>query len=91
MKKLNSLAALAVGQSAYVTEVEGEPAMCRRLLDLGLIQGTRVTCLAKSPAGDPAAYLIRGSVIALRERDARGVHLEGPVSGPEPRRRVVPA
>ena len=48
-----------------------------RLLDLGLIRGTRVTCTAKSPAGDPAAYLIRGAVIALRGRDARGVRLEG--------------
>lgn len=91
MNDLCSLAALSVGQSAYVSEIEGEPAMCRRLMDLGLIQGTRVTCLAKSPAGDPVAYLIRGSVIALRGRDARGILLEGPVSGPEPRRRVLPA
>lgn len=34
--------------------------MRRRLLDIGLIPGTRVTCTAVSPAGDPAAYLIRG-------------------------------
>ena len=86
-----SLAALAVGQSAYVSEIEGEPAMCRRLMDLGLIRGTRVTCLAKSPAGDPVAYLIRGSVIALRGRDARGVRLEGPVPTPQPSRDMAPA
>ena len=72
-----SLSALRVGQSAYVAEIQAEEAMRRRLLDLGLIRGTRVTCTAKSPAGDPAAYLIRGAVIALRGRDARGVRLEG--------------
>ena len=34
---------------------------------------------AVSPAGDPAAYLIRGAVIALRRKDAGGVRLgEGP-------------
>lgn len=55
--------------------IEAEPAMRRRLLDIGLIPGTRVTCTAVSPAGDPAAYLIRGAVIALRGRDAGGVYL----------------
>ena len=72
-----SLSALRVGQSAYVAEIQADEAMRRRLLDLGLIRGTRVTCTAKSPAGDPAAYLIRGAVIALRGRDAPGVRLEG--------------
>ena len=72
-----SLSALRVGQSAYVAEIQADEAMRRRLLDLGLIRGTRVTCTAQSPAGDPAAYLIRGAVIALRGRDARGVRLEG--------------
>ena len=72
-----SLSALRVGQSAYVAEIQADEAMRRRLLDLGLIRGTRVTCTAKSPAGDPAAYLIRSAVIALRGRDARGVRLEG--------------
>ena len=72
-----SLSALRVGQSADVAEIQADEAMRRRLLDLGLIRGTRVTCTAKSPAGDPAAYLIRGAVIALRGRDARGVRLEG--------------
>ena len=53
--------------------------MRRRLLELGLVPGTRVTCAAVSPAGDPAAYLIRGAVIALRRKDAGGVRLgEGP-------------
>ena len=68
----SSLNSLRVGQSSHI---EAEPAMRRRLLDIGLIPGTRVTCTAVSPAGDPAAYLIRGAVIALRGRDAGGVYL----------------
>ena len=55
--------------------------MRRRLLDLGLIPGTRVTCQGRSPAGDPAAYLVRGTVVALRARDAAAVGLaSGPVT-----------
>ena len=70
-----SLDRLRVGQSAFVTRVEAEPAMRRRLLDLGLIPGTRVTCQGRSPAGDPAAYLVRGTVVALRAPGAAAVGL----------------
>ena len=71
-----SLSALREGESAYVTEVNAGPAMDRRLTDLGLVRGTRVTCVLRSPAGDPCAYLIRGALIALRQADAEGVALE---------------
>ncbi len=83
-----SLNALRDGQSACVTGVDADPAMRRRLLDIGLIPGTRVTCQGHSPAGDPAAYVIRGAVIALRSQDAAGITLERePVR--EPLRRAV--
>ena len=76
-----SLNTLRVGESALVSHIEAEPAMRRRLLDLGLIPGTRVTCQGRSPAGDPAAYLVRGTVVALRARDAAAVGLaSGPVT-----------
>ena len=70
------LSALREGESAYVTQVDAGPAMDRRLTDLGLVRGTRVTCILRSPAGDPCAYLIRGALIALRRADADGVSLE---------------
>lgn len=70
------LSALQEGESAYVTQVSAGPAMDQRLTDLGLVRGTRVTCVLRSPAGDPCAYLIRGALIALRRSDAAGVVLE---------------
>ena len=47
--------------------------MRRRLMDVGLIEHTEVECLGRSPGGDPAAYLIRGAVIALRRADCAGI------------------
>lgn len=76
MYEMLCLSALREGGSAYVTEVNAGPAMDRRLTDLGLVRGTRVTCVLRSPAGDPCAYLIRGALIALRQADAAGVALE---------------
>ena len=70
------LSALPEGESAYVTGISAGPSMERRLTDLGLVRGTRVTCVLRSPAGDPCAYLIRGALIALRRADADGVSLE---------------
>ena len=76
MNEIIALDRLAEGQSAYVIEIETLPGLRRRLMDLGMIRGTRVTCLYRSPAGDPAAYLIRGAVIALRGADAAQVRVE---------------
>ena len=42
----------------------------RRLLDLGLIPNTPIKAILKSPFGDPIAYEIRGSIIALRSEDS---------------------
>ena len=48
----------------------------RRLEELGVIDGTKIQCLFKSPLGDPSAYLFRGAVIALRREDADAVLIE---------------
>ena len=76
MGKQLSMDHLPEGVRARVAEVGGEGAMRRRLLALGLIPGTWVTCRGRAPAGDPAAYAFRGCVVALRARDAAAVALE---------------
>ena len=76
MCEILTLSALPLGESACVTHIHARPDMELRLTDLGIIPGTKITCLAQSPAGDPRAYLIRGSLIALRNSDADGIHLQ---------------
>ena len=48
----------------------------RRLLDLGLIKGTKITPVFKSPSGDPTAYEIRKTLIALRKEDSKLINLK---------------
>ena len=48
--------------------------------ELGLIDGTPVECLTRSPLGDPTAYEIRGAVIALRKEDAAGIQIRKELS-----------
>ena len=48
----------------------------RRMLDLGLIKGTKITPILKSPSGDPIAYEIRKTLIAIRKEDSCLIHLK---------------
>lgn len=64
---------LKVGQSATVGQLLSDTNIRRRLQDIGLIEGTQVECVQKSPAGDPIAFLIRGAVIAIRNEDSSSV------------------
>ena len=71
-----ALSQLRPGMSGVVREIRCAPALEMRLEDLGLTEGTEVRCLHKSPAGTPAAYEIRGAVIALRRSDAGQIFVE---------------
>lgn len=57
---------LPVGKKAVVTALTSDGVCRRRMLDLGIIDGTEIEPLYKNPSGNPVAYLIRGAVIALR-------------------------
>lgn len=72
----NNLTHLQEGERARVVSLASRGSIKRRLQDLGLIAGTLVTCIQKSPYGDPVAYGIRGAVIALRAEDAAGVLIQ---------------
>lgn len=73
MIQIDSLANLQVGERARVASLLSRGSMRRRLQDIGLIEGTEVECVQKSPAGDPVAYRIRGALIALRSEDSSNI------------------
>jgi ferrous iron transport protein A len=64
---------LPVGCTGEVVAVRATGLMRRRLLDLGLVPGTRVRAVRRSAAGDPIAFSIRGALVALRREDALAV------------------
>jgi DtxR family Mn-dependent transcriptional regulator len=43
----------------------------RRFMDMGILPGTKIEVELNGPASDPRAYLIRGTMIALRKEQAR--------------------
>ncbi|MEW6725454.1 MAG: FeoA family protein [Bacillota bacterium] len=71
-----NLAALPVGNTARVISLKASGLTRRRLLDLGIVPGTEILALRRSPVGDPTAYLVRGTTIALRRDIARQIEVE---------------
>lgn len=72
---VRTLDQLPLNAAATVVELTSEGAERRRMMDLGLLPGTRVEVAMGNPLGDPRAYQIRGSVVALRREQARQVYI----------------
>ena len=72
---MRTLSSLSPGESANIECILTHKPIRRRLQDIGLIDGERVTCLQKSFFGDPTAYLFRNVVVAIRREDADEVLL----------------
>ncbi len=64
------LSEVRVGESCIVKSVREHGAFCRRLCDLGFVEGTRITVLAVAPLGDTIEVYLRGYRITLRKNDA---------------------
>lgn len=60
---------LTEGEAARIESLRMQGRLRRRLMDIGMIPGTRVECLERGPFGDPVAFLVRGTVMALRSSD----------------------
>jgi len=70
---VQTLAEVPLGRRGVITAVELQGPARRRLLELGFLPGTTVEALRRSPAGDPIAFGLRGTVVALRRAEARKI------------------
>lgn len=71
--KIRRLSDLKIGEKGTVLDIDRKSALYKRFLDIGIIKGTKITCVGKSPLKDPAAYLIKGAVIAIRNCDSYSI------------------
>lgn len=82
------------GQGGVITQVGGEGVLRRRLLDMGLTPGTRVSVRKIAPMGDPIELFLRSYVLTIRKEEAANIALEGVEDAALPRaaeRRPEPA
>ena len=67
---------LSIGSSGTIAAVGGEGALRCRLLDMGLIPGTKVTLQKVAPMGDPMEIRVRGYELTLRVEDGKKIEVE---------------
>ncbi len=58
------------GDNVVIESMSIQGVMRRRLLDLGFVKGAEIEVLQKSPLGDPAAYRVNHTTIALRKEES---------------------
>ena len=71
--KISPLDNLPANKKAVVVALLSSGNERRRNLDLGIVPGTNIKMLFESPNKNPKAYLIRGTVLALRNEDANKI------------------
>lgn len=72
----NILCDLSPGERKVISAIDSRSPMKRRLIDLGFSAKSSVECVAVSPLGDPKAFLIKNTVIALRSDDSKYIYVE---------------
>jgi len=67
---------LKPGDTAKVVKINGEGAIKRRIMDMGLIKGTSFSVRKVAPLGDPVEITVRGYELSIRKFDAEMVEVE---------------
>lgn len=70
------LYSLRPGESGMLRSLELYGSLRRRLRDMGMIPGTRISCAYVAPAGSPMAFWVRGAMLALRRSDCGRILVE---------------
>lgn len=66
---------LELDKEGIIESIDCDTNIKRRLLDLGLVKGTKIIPILVSPSKDPRAFIVRGSIIAIRKEEAKKIKL----------------
>lgn len=70
---LQPLTSVAIGKTATVAEINLPAAARPRLMEMGLLVGTKVELVRFAPMGDPVEIKVRGYNLTLRKSEAEQI------------------
>ena len=73
---MKTLRELAVGEKAVVKKLNGDGAIKRRIMDMGITKGVEIYVRKVAPLGDPIEMTLRGYELSMRKDDAQRVEVE---------------
>jgi len=76
-EKFNTLDKLGINEEATIIGISKSliGQQRRRLLDFGFVRGTKIKAVLEGTGGDPTAYLIRDTTVALRKDIAKKIFI----------------
>ncbi len=76
MSNLMGLHEVGVKSEVKVVEISKESRMRKRIMDMGIVRGTKIIIEGKAPMGDPIEILVRGYNLTLRKDEAKDIKVE---------------
>jgi len=73
---MNTLKDVKVGKTVKVVKINGEGALRRRIMDMGITRGVEIYVRKVAPLGDPMELNVRGYELSLRKADAEMIEVE---------------
>lgn len=73
---MRTLKEVTCGETVKVIKLNGEGALKRRIMDMGITKGSKVYVRKVAPLGDPVEITIRGYELSLRKQDAKIIEVE---------------
>ena len=64
------------GQTVTVVKLNGEGAVKRRIMDMGITKGVEIYVRKVAPLGDPVEITVRGYELSVRKADAEMVEVQ---------------
>ena len=64
------------GQTVTVVKLNGEGAVKRRIMDMGITKGVEIFVRKVAPLGDPVEITVRGYELSVRKADAEMVEVQ---------------
>ena len=64
------------GQTVTVEKLNGEGAVKRRIMDMGITKGVEIYVRKVAPLGDPVEITVRGYELSVRKADAESIQVK---------------
>ena len=73
---MSTLKEAKVGQTVTVVKLNGEGALRRRIMDMGITKGTSIYVRKVAPLGDPVEVTVRGYELSIRKGGAECIQVQ---------------
>lgn len=73
---MKTLKDVKIGESTTVLKLNGQGAIRRRIMDMGITKGVNIKVCKVAPLGDPIEITVRGYQLSLRKDDAEMIEVK---------------